>query len=222
MQKLRFFGALARYVDQAPYRRNARVLLAPIGNGSEYYFLQGIAREVHGIDISPVALRECPEVIVKKEGDILRSGYPEGTFDIVICSQFLHHVHKVGFAPFLREFARVLAPGGTLAVLEPSRLYPLFWAAESARRVLGNVTGLVPDERPVYPPDVTRAIEESGFVDVESTGLVFSHVRLPTLLQHTIGALDYPVRRLWPLKLFCNSLGWFARKPGRAGRGGEP
>jgi SAM-dependent methyltransferase len=211
-QMIRFYGELARYIDKAPYRRSARVLLAPVGNGGEYAFLQGLAREVHGIDISPISLAQCPSVIETREGDILHSGYPDGFFDVVVCSQFLHHVHSVGFVPFLREYNRVLRSGGTLGVLEPSALFPVFWATSTARRVLGNVTGLVDDERPVHPPQVTRALHEAEFVDIESVGLVSSHVRFPTVVQHTISALDYPMRKLWPLKLFCNSLGWFARK----------
>jgi hypothetical protein len=107
----------------------------------------------------------------------------------------------------------VLVPGGTLAVLEPSALFPPFWAAETARKFLGNVTGLVDDERPVHPPQVTKAMHDAGFTDVRTVGLVTSHVRFPTLVQNTLSALDFPVRKLWPLKLFCNSLGWFGRKP---------
>ena len=218
MQTERFYGHLYRYLRKKRQRRDALVLLAPAGSGRDYYYLENVftsMRGVHGIDLSPQGLRACPRPVNTREADILQSGYEDDTFDVVICAQFLHHVHPVGFAPFLSEFRRVLKPGGTLAVLEPSDLHPVWRLAELARRVVGNVTGLVEDERPVRPGRVTEALAAAGFEDMQVRGMLFSHVRVPTPLQHLIDAVDYPLRVLPGVRGFANSLGWYCSKPPR-------
>ena len=113
VEKIRFYGYLSRYISDKPYYRKANVLIAPIGTGYEIKYLQGLYNEAHGIDISERALTQCPANIVTKKADILQSGYREESFDIIICPLFLHHVHKVGFSPFLEEFYRILRGGGT-------------------------------------------------------------------------------------------------------------
>ena len=74
VQTMRFYSELFNYVKAKPYKENARILLAPVGNGNEYLYLQQVFRgdsEIHGIDVSPIALDSCPKPIITKEANIL-------------------------------------------------------------------------------------------------------------------------------------------------------
>lgn len=113
-EKIRFYGYLCKYIRNEPYFGNAKILIAPVGTGYEINYLQGIYSELHGIDISSIALSKCPKNIITKEADILQSGYDDESFDIIICPLFLHHVHKVGFKPFIAEYFRMLRGGECL------------------------------------------------------------------------------------------------------------
>lgn len=159
-----------------------------------------------------MSLGACPKSIITREADILRSGYEDQAFDLIVCSQFLHHVHATGFRPFLQEFHRMLRRGGILAILEPSKLYPFSWITAMARRCLGNVTGLVAGERPINPMLLTRELKRAGFRRVQVRGLLFTHVRFPTLIQHLSDALDCPFRRITPFRLFAASVAWYCEK----------
>lgn len=110
-EKMRFYGYLARKMRAKLYFKKAKILIAPVGTGSEVKYLQGLFKELHGIDISERALSMCPGNIVTRRGDILDSGYEDESFDVVICPLFLHHVHKVGFEPFIKEYYRILRGG---------------------------------------------------------------------------------------------------------------
>ena len=215
MQTLRFYSELFDYIKMKPYRNNASILLAPAGNGKDYFYLQGVfqgIQEIHGIDISPICLAACSGSIIAKEADILSSGYADQSFDVVVCSQFLHHVHAVGFDPFIHEFYRLLQKGGTLAILEPSSLYPFGWVTAFARKAMGNVTGLVEGECPISPQLLTASLMRAGFEKIRLRGLVFTHVRFPAFIQHMMDAVDYPFRVLPPFRSFANSVGWFCTK----------
>jgi len=111
-EKIRFYGYLSRYVSKKPFYRKAKVLIAPIGTGHEIKYLEGLYAEIWGMDISERAIAQCPAHIVTKKVDILQSGETAESFDIIICPLFLHHVHKVGFSPFLEEYYRLLRRGG--------------------------------------------------------------------------------------------------------------
>lgn len=215
VQTLRFYSELFNYIKMKPYRNNASILLAPVGDGRDFFYLQNVfmgVQEIHGIDISPLCLAACPKTIVAKEADILFSGYADHSFNVIVCSQFLHHVHAVGFDPFIQEFYRLLQKGGTLAIVEPSNLYPFGWVTALARRAMGNVTGLVEGERPITPQLLTASLMRAGFEKIRLRGLVFTHVRFPSLVQHMIDAVDYPFRVLPPFKSFAQSIGWFCTK----------
>ena len=209
IEKIRFFGYLYKYISKKPYKNTATVLMAPVGDGNDIKYLQGIYDVVHGIDISNIALSKCPNIIIRKEGDVLQSGYEDKSFDIIVCPLFLHHVLDVGFEPYIREFFRLLRRGGTLAILEPSSMFPCSWITTLATKFMGNVTGKVEGERPIFPPSLTKALKAAGFKYINMRGLTFNHVRFPCALQLLINLIDYPWRICWPFNLFAGSIGWF-------------
>ena len=213
VQCIRFYSGLLRYIKTRSYRKNAQILLAPVGNGRDMFYLEGAFQQIHGIDISNICLSDCPRPIITKEADILYSGYEDQSFDVIVCSQFLHHVQAVGFEPFINEFFRILRRGGVLAVLEPSNLFPFGWVTALARKALGNVTGLVEGERPIPPFLLKRTLMKAGFGKIRVRGMLLTHVRYPCSVQHVINAVDSPLRVLPLFKLFANSVGWYCTKP---------
>lgn len=214
IEKIKFYGYLAKLVSYKSYNRNAKILIAPVGTGDEVQYLQNLFQEIHGIDISEKALSYCPRNIITKKGDILQSGYPDESFDIVICPLFLHHFNKVGFEPFLNEFYRLLKGGGILAIQEPSIFFPPTWLSIFLRLFIGNVTGLVPDEKPFNPLKLKNNLNKVGFSNIHFRGLSISHVRFPRILQAINLMIDYPIRTIFPLKLFCNNIGYYCEKNG--------
>jgi SAM-dependent methyltransferase len=98
-----------------------RVLEAMCGSGQSTGFLLERGARVTGLDISPAMIAsfckrwpQCEAV----EASVLESGLPAGSFDAILVVGGLHHVHP-GVKGAMREFARLLAPGGTLSFVEP-------------------------------------------------------------------------------------------------------
>ncbi len=94
------------------------------------------------------------------QGSLLDLPFPDGTFDIVLSTEVIEHTTDPERA--LRELARVIQPGGTLAVTTPGRLWqPVVRLATSL--------GLRPYEgyeNFFWPAQTCRIIESSG-VDVK-------------------------------------------------------
>jgi SAM-dependent methyltransferase len=212
VQKIRFYGYLFSYFRNKSYKHNAKVLLAPVGTGDDLRFLEGIYSEIHGIDISPIQLVKCPGLILAREGDILESGYPSESFDIIVVSLFLHHLERNGVEPFLKEFYRLLRKNGTLAILEPSRIYPLSWLMALASRVMGEFPNKVKGERPVLPSSITAALKRNNFGRIHLRGMTFNHIVFPLYLQLLINLIDFPFRVFWPFNLFSETVGIFCER----------
>ncbi len=75
--------------------------------------LQGVGRETHGS--APVWLL----------GDGARLPFGDRSFDALVCSEVLEHVHDD--ASVVHEIARVLKPGGVAALTVPCANYPGLW-----------------------------------------------------------------------------------------------
>ncbi len=212
-QKIRFFGDLFHYLKNKSYFQKAKILMAPVGNGDDLKYLHGFYEEdIHGIDISEYALKKCPSTIIKKARDILNSGYENASFDLIICCQFLHHTHKIGFEPFIQEFYRILRPGGVLAIMEPSEFYPLSFIFRFLNKWLGNVTGKVNDEKPIQPSKITKILKSNNFENIQVHGLSYNHVRFPIIIQNLINLIDFLFRRLYPFNMAAESVGWYGQK----------
>lgn len=196
-------NALQDYLKKNEKKTN-RVLVAPCGTNADQDILEGMADEFYGIDVSLKAVTVCPISVNKKVGDILESGYETDYFDAIASFLFFHHLHKPGFDPYLNEFSRILKKGGLLFILEPGNLYFLSWIMSLGRKIFGNVSGLIPDEAPIFPPRLTNAVIKAGFDVKKIQSVSFSHARIPLLFQKMIDFCMKPAEGMPP----ANQLGW--------------
>jgi 2-polyprenyl-3-methyl-5-hydroxy-6-metoxy-1,4-benzoquinol methylase len=108
-------------LSKAPPGR--RVLDFGGGNGILTPTLSNLYREVVCVDLHPemavevVRARALENVQVHRE-ELTKLELPAGSFDTIVAADVLEHL--TDFAPVVREFRRLLAPGGELLVSAPS------------------------------------------------------------------------------------------------------
>lgn len=106
---------------ELPSWREKAILDAGCGTGSILQQLSNPARNV-GVDLAPEAIEFCRKrgLTNVQQADICALPFPEATFDAVICSSVLYHQWVKDVDGALREFRRVLRPGGLLLVNVPA------------------------------------------------------------------------------------------------------
>lgn len=128
---------LDRYVFAAPYCRNLRVadIACGTGYGSEHLKKVGGAASVVGVDICPEAIQYAS---TQHGGEGLKflvapgeaTGLEDASCDVVVSFETIEHVPDD--KSLLREFARILAPGGRLVCSTPNQ-WPLAIAPHHVR-----------------------------------------------------------------------------------------
>ncbi len=142
-----YFRSLHAHVERELTRRwpgPAAILDAGCGTG-------GLIRRMRadqpqwkwsGVDLSPLAIelarQRCPAGTDLQEAAVTALPFGEAAFDAVVSADVLYHVDDDEAA--LREFFRVLRPGGTVVLNVPA--YPWLWSyhdtAVHARRRYGR------------------------------------------------------------------------------------
>jgi ArsR family transcriptional regulator len=132
-----------------------------IGDGLLTLMLAEIAEVVTAVDLSSEMLRQLQLRAKQKgianiesvEGDIEELPLPDGSHDVVVMSQALHHAHDPLRA--LREARRVLVPGGTLLVID-LLAHGEEWVRDKLEHVHLGFT----------EPELERLLATSGFTNV--------------------------------------------------------
>jgi ubiquinone/menaquinone biosynthesis C-methylase UbiE len=186
-----------------------------IGSGTGYFTLNlmraGLIGEATCTDISPGMLSALSANAERLGLDVATVAtdaeslpFPDASFDLVIGHAILHHIPNLDRA--FREFARVLAPGGTILFAgEPSRYGDRL--ARVPKRVATAVAPLwrvAVRARPA-PPAEGGAPEASleGFVDV--------HAFSPGELSDFAGDAGFTDVRVIGEELLANWFGWTNR-----------
>jgi len=103
-------------------REGDRVLEAGCGFGKWLVYLARRGYDVTGIDSSELAVRclkEFDASLQVEVGDVLHTGYPDGSFDAYISMGVVEHFEE-GPMDLLREAHRVLKPGGLAFLSVPT------------------------------------------------------------------------------------------------------
>jgi SAM-dependent methyltransferase len=120
-------AVLALVLQLCP-ERSTRVLEIGCSSGVMIRRLQAAGYgSVLGIDISPEAIAECHRQGTKEARvmDARRLDFPNDSFDLITASDVLEHLADDAGA--LRDWSRVLRPGGVLVVFVPA--FPGLWSA---------------------------------------------------------------------------------------------
>ena len=95
------------------------ILDAGCGTGAAFSYLSRFGN-VTGVDISDEALKFARTLGRVKKSDIIDMPFSENSFEAVICLDVLYHRWVGDYKKALREFWRVLRPGGILFIREPA------------------------------------------------------------------------------------------------------
>jgi len=112
----------AQLVRYAPEAHDAVILDAGCGTGGMFGVLSAYGR-VYGIDQSAEAVRFAGEKNIAERverGSVTELPYADNTFDVITCLDVLYHAKVGNDVQALKEFNRVLRPGGVLIVREPA------------------------------------------------------------------------------------------------------
>lgn len=116
-------------LERLDIKPGALVLDAGCGEGRHCFGMLGRGARVVGFDLDFDAMRDASKRLRKEaataaslgemaQGNIFQLPFADATYDRVICSEVMEHVHDYQGAA--RELARVTKPGGKLAITIPT------------------------------------------------------------------------------------------------------
>ena len=145
---------------------NRKILDAGCGEGHliERLYRKNSQNTYFGIYVTEIALvkarERCPYAEFRKE-DILKTRFPEGFFDLVICTEVLEHIQDYQSA--LQELKRILKTGGYLIITFPNEL---LWTM--ARFLLRRRPVRVPDHVNSFRPKEIKSLMGMDLSAIES------------------------------------------------------
>ncbi len=137
-----------------------RMLDVGCGGGGVLKLAEECGWQAEGVDFDPDAVANARRKgLSVREGSLEDQHYPENSFDLVLMSHVIEHVHDP--LGTLREIHRVLRPGGTLAVTTPN-------ASSWGHRHFGR------DWRGLEPPRHLQIFSSPNLREIATTRRIFA------------------------------------------------
>jgi len=193
--------------DLAP---SAKVLEVGAGIGTQTEKLSQHFERLIGIDVSPELLEMAKARAPRAElleMDAHRLTFPDGYFDAVVGVSILHHLDC---SVALREWHRVLRPGGLLRLSEPNLVNPQIFLQKNIP-FLKRLSGDSPDEYAFTRWQIARELAACHYSEIEVEPVEFMHPNTPRSLIPSVDALERFLSRTF-LREIAGSLLISARK----------
>lgn len=191
-------GAHERVQEMLREELPGKLLDVPAGHGALAVRMRDLGYEVSACDLYP-EIFEASGIEIRR-GDLnARLPYEDGMFDQVVCVEGLEHIDNPQNA--IREFARLLKPGGTLIVSVPNIM-------NIEERLKWLFTGYTSHFKPLSAETRTQiAAQFGGFDEVALHVNPISYSELRYLLEKNgfrLDAVAYDVRKgrswvFWPI-----------------------
>ena len=111
----------------------------------------GVTVHMTGQDVHPSFFPFMPKGVAKGVGTVLRSGWPDASFDVVTLCEVLEHCIDLPAA--IRELSRILAVGGKLIIIDKNIERLAYWPG-----------GIPPWEQWFDRDALASLLRENGFV----------------------------------------------------------
>lgn len=191
--------------------RTADVLEIGAGTGTFTEGLIAAFPRLTAIDISPdlleAARRKAPAARLLCM-DAHELDLPAGSFNAVVGCSVLHHLD---WSKALKEFFRVLKPGGIVRFSEPNLLNPQIFLQKNIP-LLKRLAGDSPDEYAFTAASIVRDLSDAGFSEVSAEAYEFLHPSVPVSWIAAVTKLESVLMRT-PMRHIGGSLLIRARKP---------
>jgi len=188
-------------------KEHMNVLEIGCGTG---YFTKELAKteaQITAIDISPDLLEAARHII--KDRNVLFEvanaydmQYADASFDIVVGSSVLHHL-EVDKA--LKEFFRVLKPGGKVVFTEPNMMNPQIAVQKNVPSIKKRM-GDSPDETAFFRWSLKSTLKGHGFTNIQIDTFDFLHPQIPASMVSTMEPICMFVEKVPILKEIAGSL----------------
>ena len=164
-----FVKAKARIIKHlaAKFDRAANVSLLDVGCGigSLHDHLDGTFSRICGVDVSEVSIEAAKARHPEFEYRVIEGNqipYPSAAFDLVTAINVLHHVDPEARPYFVREFKRMIRPGGFACIIEHNPLNPL-------TRLVVLRCPFDKDAHLLKAAQANRLLEAAGFANVRAS-----------------------------------------------------
>ncbi len=146
-----------------------------VGTGTglhAHWFLERTSTTYCGLDVSVPMLAIAKQRVAAwgdrvrlTVGDAQRLPFPDGSFDAAFCAATLHHLQDP--AQGVREVARVVRPGGRVALMEPNWKYPTVLVYSASVREEWNTFK-------INPRRLAEWASSAGVTDITVTPVLYT------------------------------------------------
>jgi 2-polyprenyl-3-methyl-5-hydroxy-6-metoxy-1,4-benzoquinol methylase len=187
---------------------NKRLVLE-IGCGTGLFTKELAATDntIIAIDISDALIKKAKERVHAKNvklvvGNAYKTEFKSNSYDFIVGSSSLHHL-EVDSA--LKEFSRILKPGGSIMFTEPNMMNPQVALIKNVPAIKRRA-GDSPDETAFFRWAIARKLRNHDFTDISIVPFDFMHPQIPESLLGIAGQLTSVIEKVPILKEIAGSL----------------
>ena len=186
--------------------KSQNVLEVGCGTGLFTAELVKANNKIIAIDVS----KDLIEIAQKRVGDkvsfLLRdagkTSFPDNYFDFIVGSSILHHLDA---GPAIKEFYRILKPGGKFMFTEPNMLNPQIFLQKNIP-FIKKLAGDSPDETAFFRWSIKKKLLIAGFGNVAAIPFDFMHPATPGFLLGYLERGFYLLEKIPLIREFAGSL----------------